>query len=292
VNKVPVFSTVSRTYGFLLGDFGTIFLIAWLPMLAMAAVNYLFGREAAEIAMAGATTPEAAQGSAMNLLISIVGALAGIMVTIALLRVVIFGQRPGGAFYLWFGMAELRLLGVYVLLTIAVIAAALAFALVAGVVAVAGGGPLIGALVPVMALVLIWVMLRLSIIPAVIAAENTMGVERAWALTKGNALRLFVVFLLVYLPFTLLMVAAMGVVLGGGIPAFPDVVTLASGGNPDALPLAVQEWQKGFMKGLLDNWMAVQILSFLGAIIQTALFAGIAGNAYMALAGEAPAHEA
>lgn len=288
MNKVPVFSTVSRTYGFLLGDFGTIFLIAWLPMLAMGAVNYLFGREAVEIAMAGAMTPEAAQGSATNFLISIVSALAGIMVTIALLRVVIFGQRPGGVFYLWFGMAELRLLGVYVLLMIALIAAALAFALVAGIVAVAGGGPLLGALVPVISLVLVWVMLRLSIIPAVIAAENTMGVERAWALTKGNALRLLVVFLLVYLPFTLLTLAAMGIALGGSIPAFPDILGLASAGDPNAVQAAVQQWQKGFMKGMLDNWLTVQVLSVLSGIIQTALFAGIAGNAYMALAGDQP----
>jgi hypothetical protein len=286
MSKVPVFRTVSRTYGFLLGDIATVLQIAWLPMLAVAAVNFQFGREVAEAAMASAMSPGADQGSPMSIVISLVSALAGIMVTIALLRVVIFGQRPAGAFYVWFGMAELKLLGVYALLTIAGIAAALAFAVVAGVVAAAGAGPLVGALVPVIALVLMWVMLRLSIIPAVIAAENTMGVERAWELTKGNALRLFLIFLLVYVPFTVLTVLATGLVLGESLPTFPDIMTLASAGNPEAVQQAMLQWQKEFMTGMFDNWLAVQVLGFISGIIQMALYAGIAGNAYVALGGD------
>ena len=139
---------------------------------------------------------------------------------------------------------------------------------------------------PVIALVLMWVMLRLSIIPAVIAAENTMGVERAWELTKGNALRLFLIFLLVYVPFTVLTVLATGLVLGESLPTFPDIMTLASAGNPEAVQQAMLQWQKEFMTGMFDNWLAVQVLGFISGIIQMALYAGIAGSAYVALGGD------
>ena len=40
MSKVPVLSTVSRTYGFLLGDIITVLQIAWLPMLLATGVNY------------------------------------------------------------------------------------------------------------------------------------------------------------------------------------------------------------------------------------------------------------
>lgn len=295
MNKVPVFSTVSKAYGFVLGDFGTVFLIAWLPLLAVTAFNIQFGREALEMAIAGGLSPEAAQGSPMNLLASILGAVASIMVLIALLRVVIFGQRPGGVFYLWFGMTELKLLGAYVLLIVAFIAAVIAISIVLGIAGAAGGGPVVGVGVIVLMFALLWVMLRLSILPATVAAENTMGVERTWALTAGNAMRLFFVFLLVYIPFGIAAIVLLGAVLGGSLPAMPDFVALtaaAENGNAqqaDQMQQAVIAWQKGFLQAMLDNWMVVQILGFVLSVVQTALFAGIAGNAYLALAGEPPA---
>lgn len=295
MNKVPVFSTVSKAYGFVLGDFGTVFLIAWLPLLAVTAFNVQFGREALEMAIAGGLSPEAAQGSPMNLLASILGAVASIMVLIALLRVVIFGQRPGGVFYLWFGMTELKLLGAYVLLIVAFIAAVIAISIVLGIAGAAGGGPVVGVGVIVLMFALLWVMLRLSILPATVAAENTMGVERTWALTAGNAMRLFFVFLLVYIPFGIAAIVLLGAVLGGSLPAMPDFVALtaaAENGNAqqaDQMQQAVIAWQKGFLQAMLDNWMVVQILGFVLSVVQTALFAGIAGNAYLALAGEPPA---
>lgn len=295
MKKVPVFSTVSKAYGFVLGDFGTVFLIAWLPLLAVTAFNIQFGREAIEMAMAGGLSPEAAQGSPMNLLSSVLGAVAGIMVTIALLRVVIFGQRPGGVFYLWFGMTELKLLGAYVLLIVAFIAAIIAVGIVLGIAGAAGGGPAVGMLVLVLMLGLLWAMLRLSILPATVAAENTMGVERTWALTAGNALRLFFVFLLVYIPFGIAAIVLLGMVLGGSLPPLPDIMALsagAEGGNAQQaaqMQQAVLAWQKGFLQAMLDNWVVVQILGFVLTVVQTALFAGIVGNAYLALAGDPPA---
>lgn len=116
MSKIPVFATVSRTYGFLLGDIATVLQIAWLPMAVAAGLNYYYGQSLnpAEIVKGG---PEAAmQASALSFGIGIASMVASLMVTVGLLRVVMYGQRPAAPFYLWFGMAELRLLLAYTLL--------------------------------------------------------------------------------------------------------------------------------------------------------------------------------
>jgi hypothetical protein len=295
MSKVPVLSTVSRTYGFLLGDIVTVLQVAWLPMLLAVGVNYYYGQQLnPALVMKGG--PEAAmQASALGFGIGIVSLLANIMVTVALLRVVMFGQRPSAPFHIWFGMTELRTLLVYVLLTVALIAAVLAGTLVLGIVGAAassaGGGAIIGVIAVALVFVLLWAMLKLTILPAVILAENTLGVERAWSLSKGNAFRLFIVFLLTYIPFGIVMLMAMGAVLGGSIPAFADMSVLQDPQNAEASTKAFEQamtaWQLAFTAAMYENWLAYSILNFVSSIVSAALFAGIAGNAYMALAGNA-----
>jgi hypothetical protein len=294
MSKVPVLSTVSRTYGFLLGDIITVLQVAWLPMLLATGVNYYYGQQLDPALLAKGGPEAAMQAGAVGFGIGIVSLLANIMVMVALLRVVMFGQRPSAPFHLWFGMTELRVLLVYVLLTVALIAAILAGGLVLGLAgaaaAAAGGGAIIGLIAVVLFFVMLWALLKLTILPAVIVAENTLGVERAWALSKGNAFRFFLVYLLTYIPVGIVMFTALGAVIGSSIPALPDMSSLQDPQNAEASTKAFEEainaWQREFSAAIYENWLGYSILNFVSAVVSAALYAGIAGNAYNSLAGD------
>jgi hypothetical protein len=151
MHKIPVFATVSRAYGFLLGEIGTILRLVWAPLLGAAAVSYVYGPQVMDAAVRAQSNPSAAvEALPMQLLLGAVSFVAVIMATVALLRVVIFGDRKPGLFvYLWFGAAEFRLIVAYLLLVIAIIAGAIAVGLVFGLLAVLasampGGGAIIG----------------------------------------------------------------------------------------------------------------------------------------------------
>jgi hypothetical protein len=176
----------------------------------------------------------------------------------------------------------------YILLGIAFVAAILAATLVFGILAAAisstPAAPVVPAAAGVLVIAMFWALLRLTLIPAVIVAENNLGVERAWALSKGNALRLLAILILAYLPFAFVMVFLTFTVVG--LP-FPDFAGLTGDGtDTKALEQAIQAWQKSFMDTMYANWLTISILNFISSVVSAVLFAGIAGNAYMAVAGD------
>jgi hypothetical protein len=303
MSKIPVFATVSRAYGFLLGDFGTIARLAWAPLLVGSGLSYVFGGQAIDASIAGHTDPAVAmQQMPQQFLIGIISFVAGIIATVALLRVVIFGDRkPGLPAYLWLGAAELRLILVTILLLIAFIAAMFGIALVFGVfAAIAAAVPALALLLPIAALALlvvsIWVPLRLSLIGPVVVGENNLGVERSWALTKGNALRMLGVLLLTYLPYVIVSWLILIAILGSDFPAFPAFPNFA---DPDiakseaamktaseAFQAAMTTWQLDFTKAMRVHWLEINVLGFIGNLVSTALWTGATGTAYTTLVPE------
>ena len=287
-------STVSRSYGFLVGDISTIVRIAWLPLLIAAALNFYIGGQSLDAWVAANGKMDVAMQSVQgNFLISIVAFLANIMVLVALLQVVMYGDRKTGApFYLWFGMTEIRLVITYLLLLVAMIAAVIGAGLVFGILAaVAAAAKGLGAIVVAAALALliagIWAILKLTIIPAVVVAEKSLGVERAWALMRGNGLRMFFIVILTFLPAGIIAVLLTFLILGSDLPPFPDYSSLKSGPEEQAAMRALMEkWQTEFYIVLRKHWPEFSVLNFVSAIISSALYAGVAGNAYLALAGE------
>lgn len=299
MNKLPVFSTISRTFGFLLGDIATIVRIAWLPLLIVSGLSFYVGADAIDAMIAAKENPTRAMEMAqINFLIGVAGFLANIIVMVALLRVVMFGDRkPGLPAYIWFGMTETRLIIAYLLLIVAVIAGAigvsLGFAIFAAIVAaVPGLEAVIGLAAAAIAIAAVWALIKLSIIPAVIVAEKGLGVERSWALMRGNSFRMFVVLLCTFIPLALLSVVVSVAILGNDFPAFPDFKALMANGDASAKAVseAAEKWQMDIMKGVRAHWVEFVAMNYLSSIISAAVTAGIAGNAYLALAGE-PAHE-
>ena len=295
MSKIPVVETVSRTYGFLLGDIGTIARLTWAPLLIGSGLSYIYGPQIMDAALQSQNDPNAALAQApAQFLMGMVSFVTGIIATVALLRVVIFGDRKPGLFvYLWFGAAEMRLIIVSVLLFVAVIAGGIALALVMALLGgVATAVPAASGVVVLAALalvpVLIWAALRLTLISPVVVAENNLGVERSWQLMSGNVLRMFLVLLLTFLPFVIVMVLVTLAIIGGDIPPFPEFPKTGAAGTEtqgaEAFRKAMETWQLGLTKATRAHFPELTILGFFGNMIQTALAAGAFGNAYNAAA--------
>jgi hypothetical protein len=303
MNKIPVLGTVSRAYGFLIGDFVTILRLVWVPLLGAAVVQYYFG---GEIMAAAMRTAQSADPTRMmetmpqQFLLGIVQYVAGIIAIVALLRVVISGDRKPGLFvYFWFGSAEIRLIAVTLLLIVAGIAGVIGVGIVFGILgAIAAQVPVLGVVLViaavVLSLVLLWIALRLTLISPVIVAESGLGVERSWALMRGNALRMFVIVLLTFLPLAIVSWIVFLAVLGGDFPPFPDIMGMmkpGEGAQATQASVAIQEamkhWQTALMEAYSKHWPEVSALGFVYNVVSTALLAGVTGSAYVSATGKA-----
>lgn len=303
MGKIPVLGTVSRAYGFLLGEVGTIVRLAWAPLLVGATLSYLYGGEILDATVAAGNDPARALARApAQFLVGIVAFVTGVIATVALLRVMVFGDRKPGLFvYFWLGASEFRLILVTLLLVVAFIAAMIGVGLVFAVLgALAAAMPVLSVLLLLATGALIfaavWVPLRLSLVPPVVVAENSLGVERSWELTKGNALRLLLVFVLAFVPYTIVSWFAFSAILGADFPAFPPLPGFADPemaksetamkAAAEAFQKAMEAWQLDFAKAMRAHWVAVCALGFIGNLVTTALWAGVTGGAYTALVGE------
>lgn len=304
MNKIPVFGTVSRAYGFLLGDFATIVRLTWAPLLAAAALQYFYG---GEIMQAALQTVQSSDPTRMmdhmpaQFLLGIAQFVAGIIALVALLRVVILGDRKPGLFvYFWFGTAEIRLVVVTILLIVAATAGMIGAVIVLGILgAIAAHVPVLGVLLGIAGIVLffviLWAALRLSLIAPVIVAESGLGVERSWALMRGNALRMFFILLLTFIPLAIISVLIFTAMLGADFPAFPNLLALMkpAGSDPqsstaaqEAISEAMKHWQSALFAAYSKHWTEINVFGFVYSLLSTALGAGVTGTAYVSAAGK------
>ncbi len=297
MSKIPVFGTVSRAYGFLLGDFATIVRLAWAPLLVGAGLSYVYGPQMMDATIAAKGNPDALAALApTQFLIGVAAFVTGVMATVALLRVVIFGDRkPGLAVYLWFGGAEMRIVIVTILLGVAFIAAMIGAGLVVGLLgvmsaAVPGMSILVSIAIFALGIGFVYAMLRLSLVSPVVVAENNLGVERSWQLMSGNALRMLLVLILTFVPYAIVALLVGFVVIGNDLPALPALPAVG-GADADATKAAaetfrkaMEAWQVDLTKAMRTHFPALTVLGFAGNLISTALAAGAFGNAYNALA--------
>jgi hypothetical protein len=296
MSKIPVMGTVSRAYGFLLGDFATIVRLAWAPLLIGAGLSYAYGPQIMDATIAAKDNPDAMVAlMPTQFLIGIVTFFTGIMATVALLRVVVFGDRKPGLFvYLWLGAAEFRIIVVTILLVIALIAAMIGAGLVFGLLgvmssAVPGAGALVAFAAVALAFVLIWAMLRLSLVSPVVVAESNLGVERSWQLMSGNVLRMLLVLIFTFVPYAIAASLVGIAIIGNDFPAFPAFPAMggadaeATKAAAEAFGKAMEAWQLDFTKATRAHYPELTVLGFVGNLISTALAAGAFGNAYNAV---------
>jgi hypothetical protein len=300
--KIPVFATVTNAYAFALGDFLTVLRLSLLPTLAIALMTYVFLSEMlSALPMPLPAPTKDGGGPAMpfdpNRMMammrtqaqwSLVMMVGMAMAIVPLMRAVLFGERqPSLLVYLRFGLEELRVIFATVVMQVLVWIAMVPIAIVFlfGAAGIMGGAKAGAEPAPVMfagfavaiALlmgVLVWLLLRLYLYPAVAVATNSLGLAESWALMRGNVLRLFVVLVLVFTPFFMLaMWGSLSLIAmhaqAGWRPPSPDFVTF-------------KDWMPRLAAGVV----------FLELLFGNAFIVGIVGNAYLALTREGEAEHA
>jgi hypothetical protein len=305
VNKIPVWRTIGRAYGFTFGNLATIIGLIWLP-LAMLLVGGYFTIshyfDGVLTAIASGNRYAAYSGAGYFYLYRIAGLLLEAVITVSVMRLAL-GLRDKPVFVdfrLW--LTELRMFVAFVALSLVLVAVEVAGFIVALIAGVALGltlrftGPIGGVPVQTIAIwgvlallvafagMLVFVAIRLSFfVVAVTVSENRIDLIRAWELTRGNFWRTFFVTVCVGLPTWILYVgvqlAVIGFVAGDATSISPMSIQLS--GSAAAVAARMHQ-MLAWLPYLYGTWFLIHPL-VLG------LTSGAAAAAYRALVPAAPA---
>jgi len=287
MNKIPVGDTISRSYGFAFSNILSIFGIAWLPHVILVAVAvglvFLLAPNLPGMLMHGQFDP------IMFLHVSHIFGLLGLlsfivacMVTVGIQRKAL-GRHPRPVYvYFSLGAPVWRMAGSWFLAGLVIFFVALLCAAVAGAIWWAAEtflpkfDVLIGTLaISAAVLWLIYMSVRLTFfLPAVVVAEERIGLGRAWELAKGNFWRIFITFIAVFLP------AAIGfsIVSSALFGPFFDMAHFHEGMDFRETMDAVFQ-QMRVVGPLMILYQIIEQTAFLG------LGNGMVANAYQAVTG-------
>ena len=290
MNKIPVGDTISRSYGFAFSDALSILGIVWLPYLILAAVLaglvFLIAPELPRMLTQGDFDPMIfVRVSHLFGLMGLLSFVVTAMVTVGIQRKAL-GKHPGPVFvYFSLGASVWRLAGAWFLAGLVIVFIMLLTAAVAGAIWWAAGtfaanyAVLLRTLaIAAAALWLIYMAVRLTFfLPAVVVAEERIGLGRAWELAGGNFWRIFIVFIALFLPVTIGF-AIVSSALFGPFFVMPDI-------------------HQGMdfhevLRAVFQQMRVVGPLMILFQIVERVVFLGLGNsmiaNAYLAVTGATP----
>lgn len=289
MNNLPVGETVRFAYGFTLRELGTIIGLIWVPMVALAVINFL--PYALGDTMPSPDINPSAAGVIMlrGIGLWLISVLLSACIYVPVTRQAL-GLRTGTAFvHIALGRAELRLWGAYLLfmailfvLFIGFILAIFGSALAAnatGNKVVVGGVILLVAFVGLCAL--LYAITRLIFLLApVVVVEDKISFERAWSLTQGNFWRIAAVLFLVTLPPAIVFLSAFVWLLG------PELVPLFHQALATHMPQQViAERINAITTSHISTMLGVQLII---APFSVGLACAASAHAYKTLTGGAP----
>jgi hypothetical protein len=321
MNKIPVFRTISQSYGFAFGRYLPILGVVWLPLLIMTALGFFIAlpaisnfpqmmQDVAQHAQQGAAVPfvpaqfsqSAARLNAVNLVIFLLYAPIAVGVTLEAL-----GLRTGPRFiYVSVGVREILVIAGWIAVAAFVFAVAIALGIIAGIVGVAATlffaansgahtnawalaltlAPAALVLAFLLALAFSYVLLRMSyLMVPVTAAEKQFGIVRSWQLTKGNFWRIVAIFLATLLPLFVLEGVVIWLALA---PAILEMFAQIKA-HPQDSSAFVGTFMQGYVHSYLYIWPALLVLS----PVIYGLMLGQSAFAYRALVpttGQAPSN--
>jgi hypothetical protein len=307
-NKVPVGATLARAYGFAFGNILNNLGAIWLPVAILYGLLIVFGRpyNAAVVTMLS-RDPQAILRVMPYVLLGYLVLFVLLTAQIAALTKEALGLRKGSAWLkIPFGASTWRLILAYlalILVTIVLYVACLLAVLILGGVAgfVARQNPgvvspaVMGGIVLLLALAvfcaLFYSILRLSfLMPSVAVAEGKRTLQRSWELTHGNFWRIFIILLVIVLPFLVLELAYISWMFGSDF--------LSAGLNART-PDAVAAWRAQEQTILVHSmersqqyWYVAYPIGLVIALLLYGMLTGASAFAYRALAAtpaEAPA---
>jgi hypothetical protein len=286
--KIPVGKTLEAAFSFGLKNFLSVLGVVWFPVLAMIV---LIGGAAflAIVSMHGSfPDPKIDPAGFMHTLLHFsalfswvwaVFLIAASMIQVGLLRKAL-GLHPGPVFiYFSLGSEVWRMVGAMLLLFVIMMGLAIGFVLAGlaayGIAHVAMGEPGSYWITGLAAVVLwcgyIYAIVRISyFVPAVVVAENHIGIGRAWSLAGGNFWRIIAIVLVISLAVNI--VASM--VSSIFAPSF--MMTFTQQSDP-------AEFLHHYMTYLSTFGPLLGIVYLLQTVLLYGLLAGAAANAYRAV---------
>lgn len=283
MEKIPVGATIAHGYRFGFGKFFPILGTMWLPWAIMAAGGYALMSQRMAWATALMKHDYASLPAALMLLVPFyVVSFFLLVMQIAGINELALGLRKPSLYYFSLAKPVWRLTGAFLLAFLIAIAGyavmlLLPFSLVlllrsAHLPLIAG---LLVAAVFVAALcAYLYGMCRLMFLLApVVVAEQRTGLQRSWALGRGNFWRIFAVTLCIFLPFAGAEILFVFSYLMHGLPPLqPPYAT------PDQIAAtreAAAAWQAAMMERITGRWYVTYPLF----VAFTALFYGTGAGA-------------
>jgi len=281
--KIPVGRTIEGAYGFAISNFLNILGIAWFPIVAATAVLVGLG-----VAMMPTLRPILSGTPDMGA----IGPIIGLGFLFVILLIVIFSMIQVGIlrqalhkhegpvfFYFSLGAPVWRLIGATFLVGIVIWLIGLALVAigfivwnVAGNMTQPGAGWVRGIAIFVEACAFFYIVVRLSfLLPAVVVAEDSIGIGRSWELSSGSFWRIFVIFLACHLPLGIV-AAVVGLILTGGQM------------NPHIEPgMTPQQMFQAYMVASQAGGIIYLVFRILIQIASAGLSAGSQATAYLAV---------
>lgn len=298
VMKIPFEATISGAYRFAFTNILSIVGIAWFPFLVLTGVMggliaLCFPTLKGAFPQGHEPTAENLQGMAiifgLGLVFTFGWIVAIAMVNVGIMRKAL-GQHPGPVFFFFsLGGQVWRLIGSYVLLTIIFFLGTIGIELVVIAVSFAVQKAAPAAQIPVTVLLaviavcwMIYAAVRVMFfIPAVVVAENHIGIARSWQLGRGNFWRIVGIILLIWIPLG----TAAGII-------FSTVVQISAGGmmiGSAAGPEEAARVLKNFGEIMTHAGPVLVVIELLYMILFSGLTNGASGTAYNLVTGSGEA---
>ncbi|MGA9794708.1 MAG: hypothetical protein WBQ17_04145 [Rhizomicrobium sp.] len=284
--KIPVGRTLEAAFTFGLKSFLSVLGTVWLPILVT--IVLIGGAVTLSVMSLHGRVFGPDPTALLHLLVHMSGALAlawivfmimGAMIQVGLLRKAL-GLHPGPVFvYFSLGTDVRRMLGAMLLLSVIYVGVGIGFAAAeVAIFAVAhslswgpGGYWIAGIACVVLACAYIYIVIRISyFLPAVVVAENRIGIGRAWALGGGNFWRIVAVVLVIVL--------AVNIAASMLSSVFAPPFLSTFGPRPDPA-----EFFHRYLQYMASAGPMLGIVYLLQTVLLYGLFAGAAASAYRAV---------
>jgi hypothetical protein len=301
MNKIPLEATLAGAYRFLFSNIVSIIGTLWFPVVLLAGLIgglvWLVVPHAWLMGTLPAISKDHVDKDAVMVvmelcaigipLLLVGGLLVRAMVAVGILRHSTGEKTSPTLIYFSLGARVWRMVAVILLAVVVYVGlyiAAVALMTIVNIVVAAiphvppiATGVVNFALGLVVVITFAYVMLRLFFfLPAVVVAENKVGLGRAWALGQGNVWRILVILLAVIVPVQFLA----GIVFY--MTVIPTVVFAAIRQHPEGPEQAL-----AFLKSLWPLLPLFGGIIFVAAIAITGLMLGAIGTAYKAVTAQA-----
>ncbi len=302
MHKIPVGETISGAYGFAFAGFLTVLGTVWFPYLLLLAIDggaiYLIAPDLpAQIMHGNIDTSFIYSLHRVRGIITLAGFIVGAMVTVGL------QQRAQGLvqgptfFFFSLGAPVWRMLGAYFLAIVALIFISVITVGITTVLCIAAihyvqhfGGIAIAVVLGTAAFCwIVYACVRLTFfLPAVVVAEQDIGLIRSWELGGGNFWRIFAVAFVVFVPVVPVLIGldlVWSAVIGPFLPL--DLLTQFHAGMSDdqinALGVAIAKRFVGELRTALPLFLTLGVIQ---QVIFIGLHNGAVGKAYLGATGK------